>query len=35
MPAVLLEARNITGAENQLKNINDKLQQVLEETARK
>ncbi|KAI5620666.1 centromere protein U isoform X1 [Silurus asotus] len=35
MPAMLLEARSITGTENLLKNINDKLQQVLEETAHK
>ncbi|XP_060783882.1 centromere protein U [Neoarius graeffei] len=35
MPAMLLEARSITGTENQLKNINDELQQVLEETAYK
>ncbi|XP_053538333.1 centromere protein U isoform X2 [Ictalurus punctatus] len=33
MPAMLLEARSITGTENQLKNINDQLQRVLEETA--
>ncbi|XP_026773906.3 centromere protein U [Pangasianodon hypophthalmus] len=35
MPAMLLEARSITGTESQLKNINDKLQQVLEENAQK
>ncbi|MCJ8734146.1 hypothetical protein PDJAM_G00231950 [Pangasius djambal] len=35
MPAMLLEARSITGTESQLKNINDKLQQVLEENAHK
>ncbi|KAK3535937.1 hypothetical protein QTP70_021236 [Hemibagrus guttatus] len=35
MPAMLLEARSITGTEQLLKNINDKLQQVLEETAHK
>ncbi|XP_060741850.1 centromere protein U isoform X2 [Tachysurus vachellii] len=35
MPAMLLEARSITGTEHQLKNINDKLQKVLEETAHK
>lgn len=33
MPAMLLEARSITGTENQLKSINDQLQRVLEETA--
>ncbi|XP_053361645.1 centromere protein U [Clarias gariepinus] len=33
MPAMLIEARSITGTENQLKNINDELQQILEENA--
>ncbi|XP_072519355.1 uncharacterized protein cenpu [Salminus brasiliensis] len=35
MPAMLLEARSIMGTENQLKMINDKLQQVLEENGHK
>ncbi|KAI4904909.1 hypothetical protein NFI96_033155 [Prochilodus magdalenae] len=35
MPAMLLEARSIMGTENQLKTINDKLQQVLEENGHK
>ncbi|TTG17229.1 Centromere protein U [Bagarius yarrelli] len=33
IPAMLLEARSITGTEQQLKNINDKLQQVLGKTC--
>ncbi|XP_026872908.2 centromere protein U isoform X1 [Electrophorus electricus] len=35
LPAMLLEARSIMGTENQLKMINDKMQQYLEETGHK
>ncbi|XP_036406658.1 centromere protein U [Megalops cyprinoides] len=35
LPALLLEARSVLGAEHQLKNVNDKLQQVLDQENHK